>query len=336
MRTNRLRPLPSLPLLAAPFPPEFPLSVDQSANGTAPPPVPARPVRQENVTLAIGLMLVSTFVFTCTSALSKWLIETYPIGEVLFSRVFVPLIGLAIIILPRKGLAVFHTNRFKGHLLRGVSQSTSQTFLMIAFSLMPLASAVAINFSAPIFATLASMYFLRETVGIARWSAILVGFFGVLVVTSPGTDTFTIGAFFALANAILYGTVTAGVRGMTSTESTDTLTMYQMLLMSAAFSLMLPFGFVMPGWADAGWLILNGVGNGLAQYMWTRAIHLAPTSVVSPFQYFSLIWAMLLGFAIWGDMPTVSLIIGSAVVAGSGLFLLWWEARKPPPPVIAQ
>ena len=83
--------------------------------------------------------------------------------------------------------------------------------------------------------------------------------------------------------------------------------MYQMLIMSAAFSLMLPFGFVVPTWTDAGWLLLNGVGNGLAQYWWTRAIHLAPTSVVSPFQYFSLIWAMMLGFAIWGDVPTVSL-----------------------------
>ena len=194
------------------------MSIDQSANGTAPPPAPARPERREHVPAAIGLMLGSTFVFTCTSALSKWLIETYPIGEVLFSRVFIPLIGLSIIILPRTGLAVFHTKRLKGHLLRGASQSTSQTFLMIAFSLMPLASAVAINFSAPIFATLASMIFLRETVGVARWSAILVGFFGVLIVTSPGTETFTIGALFALANAVMYGTLTAGVRGLTATE----------------------------------------------------------------------------------------------------------------------
>jgi drug/metabolite transporter (DMT)-like permease len=304
------------------------LSLTPSANGPAPLPEPARPERQEHVTAAIGLMLAATFVFTCTSALSKWLIETYPIGEVLFSRVFVPLIGLAIIILPRTGLAVFHTKRLKGHLLRGVSQSCSQTFLLIAFSLMPLASAVAINFSAPIFATLASIILLRETVGIARWSAILVGFFGVLIVTSPGTDTFTVGALFALANAIMYGTVTAGVRGLTATESTQTLTLYQMLLMSAAFSLMLPFGFVMPTWIDAGWLILNGVGNGLAQVWWTRALHLAPTSVVAPFQYFSLIWAMLLGFAIWGDLPTISLIVGAAIVAGSGLFLLWRESRK--------
>lgn len=304
------------------------MSLDQSANGTVPPPAPARPERKDNVPAAIFLMLGVTFVFTCTSALSKWLIETYPIGEVLFTRVFIPLIGLAIIILPRTGLAVFRTTRLKGHLLRGASQSCSQTFLMIAFSLMPLASAVAINFSASIFATLASMIFLREAVGFARWAAILVGFFGVLIVTSPGTETFTIGALFALANAVMYGTVTAGVRGLTATESTNTLTLYQMLVMSAAFSLMLPFGFVMPTWTDAGWLLLNGIGNGVAQYWWTRAIHLAPTSVVSPFQYFSLIWAMMLGFAIWGDMPTVSLLIGGAIVAGSGLFLLWRESRK--------
>ncbi|MPZ38696.1 MAG: EamA family transporter [Rhizobiales bacterium] len=303
------------------------LSVEPSVNGMVPP-EPARAVRHENVPRAIALMLGSTFVFTCTSALSKWLIETYPIGEVLFSRVLVPLIGLAIIILPRTGLAVFRTKRLKGHLLRGVSQSTSQTFLMIAFSLMPLASAVAINFSAPIFATLASIILFRETVGIARWSAILVGFIGVMIVTSPGTETFTIGALFALANAVLYGTVTAGVRDLTSTESTETLTLYQMLIMSAAFSLALPFAFVLPTWADTGWLILNGVGNGLAQYGWTRALHLAPTSAVTPFQYFSLIWAMLLGFAIWGDVPTVSLLIGAAIVAGSGLFLLWRESRK--------
>jgi drug/metabolite transporter (DMT)-like permease len=303
------------------------LTINPTANGPAPP-VETRPVRQEHIPRAIALMLGATFVFTCTSALSKWLIETYPIGEVLFSRVFIPLIGLSIIILPRTGLAVFHTKRFPGHLMRGASQSCSQWFLMIAFSLMPLASAVAINFSAPIFATLASMIFLREAVGFARWAAILVGFFGVLIVTSPGTDTFTVGALFALANAVMYGTVTAGVRGLTATESIETLTMYQMLLMSAAFSLMLPFGFVMPTWTDAGWLVLNGIGNGLAQYWWTRAIHLAPTSVVSPFQYFSLIWAMLLGFAIWGDMPTVSLLIGGAIVAGSGLFLLWRESRR--------
>jgi drug/metabolite transporter (DMT)-like permease len=311
------------PPCTAPTPPEtFPVS----ANGGLPLVQP--PDRPDRAPLAIGYMLGATFVFTCTSALSKWLIETYPIGEVLFLRVLVPLIGLSIIILPATGLAVFRTRRLKGHVLRGVSQSTSQTFLLIAFSLMPLASAVAINFSAPIFATIASVLLLRERVGAARWSALIVGFLGVLIVTNPGPNTFTVGAAFALANAIMYGTVTAGVRGLTSTESTQTLTLYQMLVMSCCFALMLPLGFVMPTLIDSGWLILNGIGNGIAQYWWTRALHLAPTSAVAPFQYFSLIWAMLLGYLIWSDMPTVNLLIGGTIVAGSGLFLLWRESKR--------
>ncbi len=303
------------------------MSVEPTATDILPP-EPARPVQHENVPRAIALMLGAGFVFTCTSALSKWLIESYPIGEILFTRVLIPLIGLSLIILPRTGLAVFRTKRLKGHVLRGLSQTTSQTFLMIAFSLMPLAGAIAINFSAPIFATIAAIVLLREPVGLARWFAILVGFLGVLVVTSPGTETFTIGAMFALGNAILYGTVTAGVRGLTKTESAETLTLYQMLVMSLAFSLSLPFAFVTPTWTDAGWLLINGIGNGIAQYWWTRAIHLAPASAVAPFQYFSLIWAMMLGFAIWGEVPTPSLVIGGAIVAGSGLFLLWREQRK--------
>ena len=104
-----------------------------------------------------------------------------------------------------------------------VSQAFSQTFLLIAFSLMPLAGAIAINFSAPLFATLVSALLLKEAVGPARWAALLVGFCGVLIVTNPGAETFQIGALFALANAVLYGSVTAAVRGMTATESAETL-----------------------------------------------------------------------------------------------------------------
>ena len=119
------------------------------------------------------------------------------------------------------------------------------------------------------------------------------------------------------------------MRGLTSTESTQTLTMYQMVVMSATFSLMLPFGFLMPTWIGCRLVRAERrSATGLRNIGWTRAIHLAPTSVVSPFQYFSLIWAMMLGFLIWGDVPTVSLIIGAAIVVGSGLFLLWRESRR--------
>ena len=273
-------------------------------------------------------MLAATVSFAGSSAAAKWLVALYPVGEVLFIRQSASLVTCALMILPFTGLAVFHTRRLRAHGVRAAAQGTAQTLIIIAFSLMPLASAVAINFSAPLFATLASAIFLREAVGPARWSALIVGFLGVLVISAPGADTFQIGALFAIGNAILYGSVTAGVRGMTATESAETLIMYQMVLLTILFAALLPLGFVMPTWIDGALMLTIGVINALGQYWWTRALHLAPASAVTPYYYFSLVWAILLGFLIWGDVPTPSLLIGSAIVVGSGLFLLWREAGR--------
>jgi drug/metabolite transporter (DMT)-like permease len=296
--------------------------------------VSAKPVRREHIPLGIAYMVAATILFAASSAASKWLVATYPVGEVLFTRTAVSLITCALFILPRTGFAVFHTQRLSHHVMRSVSQGFSQTFLLIAFSLMPLAGAIAINFSSPLFATLVSALLLKEAVGMARWAALLVGFCGVLIVTNPGADSFQIGALFALANAVLYGSVTAAVRGMTATESAETLTLYQLALLTAFFTLLLPLGWVTPTPADAVWIVFNGASNAVGQYWWTRALHLAPASAVAPFYYLSLIWASFLGFAVWGEIPTVSLIVGSAVVVASGLFLIWREsnARQAKPP----
>lgn len=286
--------------------------------------------RRTHIPLAIFFMIASGAVFNCANAGSKWLVATYPFGEVLFSRALIALATMAVFILPSTGLAVFRTTKLAAHGMRATSQVGSQTMLLIAFSMMPLAGATAIMFSSPIFSTLASSYFLHERVGATRWTVLLVGFLGVLIIANPGMDTFQLGALFALGNAVLFGTVVAGVRGMSTTESTETLIMYQLTLLTCAYALFLPFGFIMPTGFDALLMFGSGVGNGIAQYLWTRAIHLAPTSAVVPFQYLQLIWAMLLGFAIWGDLPTVNLLIGSGIVIASGMYLFWRETRKMP------
>ena len=153
---------------------------------------------------------------------------------------------------------------------------------------MPLAGATAIMFSSPIFTTLASIYFLHERVGAARWVALLVGFLGVLVIAAPGADSFQIGALFALGNAVLFGTVVAGVRGMTATESTGTLIMYQLTLLTVAYALTLPFGFVMPTGFDA--LIMIGqrarqrrraICSGRARSIWRRPRRSCRSSISS-------------------------------------------------------
>ncbi len=290
--------------------------------------------RSDRVPLGILFMLAATVMYAGSTALSKWQVATYSFAEVLFIRSFISLIVVSLLILPRYGLAVFRTRRLRDHAGRSVTQSVAQSMILIALSLMPIAGAVAINFSAPLFATLFAALWLKEKIGLVRGAALLVGFLGVLLVASPGADSFRIGALFAIANAVLYGSVTAAVRGMTATESTETLTMYQMLFMAGFFLAALPvFGFTWPTGSDAAAMVTGGVLNGFGQYWWTRALSLAPPSAVGPFYYFSLVWAMILGFVFWGDVPTLGLLAGSAIVVGSGLFLLWHESGKKVLPV---
>src|SRR5215813_8106516 len=122
--------------------------------------VSANGARREHVPLGILYMVGATIVFAASSAVSKWLVATYPVGEVLFTRTAVALVTCALFIMPQTGLAVFRTERLSHHVMRSVSQGCSQTFLLIAFSLMPLAGAIAINFSAPLFTALISAVLL--------------------------------------------------------------------------------------------------------------------------------------------------------------------------------
>jgi len=286
-------------------------------------------IRKDDVVRGIYCMIAASVMFALSSALSKWQVAIYPVGEVMFFRSISASVLCAALILPVTGMSVFRTRRPRAHLARGLSQSISQTFTVVAISLMPLAGAIAINFSASLWAALLSFIWLKERAGIARWSALITGFVGVLVVVNPGADSMQVGALFALANAVMYGSVTVAVRGMTATESAKTLLMWQMLTVTFFHSFLLLFGFRMPAPADAIMLILSGFTNAAAQYFWTQALHLAPAAAVSPFYYLTLVWALVIGFFVWGDVPTLWLLIGSGVVVTSGLFLLVHEARRP-------
>jgi drug/metabolite transporter (DMT)-like permease len=286
--------------------------------------------RRDDVPRGILCMIAATLLFAASSAIAKWQVAIYPVGEVMFFRSFSSLLLSALFVLPVTGLSVFITRRPRDHLARGLSQSISQTFTVIALGLMPMAGAIAINFSAPLWSALLSVLWLKERAGPARWAALLFGFCGVLIVTHPGSDSLQVGALFALANAIMYGSVTVAVRGMTKTESADTLLMWQMVTIAFFHAFLLVFGVKLPTAADAAMLVASGLANAIGQYLWTRALHLAPTTAVSPFYYFLLVWAMAIGFLIWGDVPTIGLIIGSVIVVVSGLFLLWHEARRRP------
>lgn len=225
-------------------------------------------------------------------------------------------------------MSVFHTTKAKAHVLRGMSQSVSQTCSVLAFALMPLAGAIAINFSAPLWAALVAIVWLNERAGAARWAALILGFVGVAVVANPGMDSLTLGAIFALTNAVMLGTVTAAVRGMSGTESASTLLIWQLTTVTAFHSLLLVFGFTWPGPVDCLLFGLCGLANLAGQYCWTKALVKAPTTAVSPFFYFMLVWAIGIAYVVWGEVPTFQLLVGASVVVAAGLYLLWHEARQ--------
>jgi drug/metabolite transporter (DMT)-like permease len=303
----------------------------EDGHSAARPAAAASTKRVDNVVLGIVFMIAATVLFAGTAALAKWMAAIYPVGEVMFFRSFSSLVVCAAFVLPFTGFSVFATKRPRDHLARGISQSISQTFTVLAVSMMPLAGAIAINFSAPLWSALLSVLWLKERAGAARWTAVTAGFAGVLIVTHPGADSLQVGALFALGNAIMYGSVTVAVRGMTATESTATLLMWQIATMGVLHSLLLLFGFRMPTAADAALLVLSGIANAIGQYLWTRALMLAPATAVSPFYYLMLVWALAIGYLVWGDVPTLGLLVGSGIVVASGLFLLWHEAQRPTP-----
>src|SRR5271167_2141799 len=283
--------------------------------------------RTEDVPRGIVMMIVATFLFAGASAASKWLVGVYPVGEVLFLRSLSSFMAGAVVILPVSGLSVYATHRPRDHILRGLSQTISQAALLIAFSLMALAGAVAINFSAPLFAAVISIVWLKEPAGFVRGAALLIGFVGVLIVTNPGANSLTLGALFALINAVMYGTDNVAVRGMARTESANTLVMWQLSVLAFFHSFLLFFGWHWPTPLHAAMLFGTGFTNALGQWFWTKSLHLAPAPAVTPFYYLMLVWALVFGFLIWGEVPSSALLIGSAIVVATGLFLFLREAR---------
>ena len=287
--------------------------------------------RADHIPLGMLFMILATVAFAISSAISKWQVSSYSFAEVLFFRAIASLVTCAVLILPRTGFAVLRTTRLRDHVGRNLTQAIAQSSIVIAFGMMSLAGATAINFSSPLFAALFAAIVLREKVGPARAGALIAGFIGVLLVAGPGADVFRLGAVFALLNAVLLGSITIAVRGMSTTESVETLTMWQMIILASCFTIATPvFGFIWPSRNDLVLMLVNGVVNAAGQYLWTRSLSLAPASAVAPFYYFSLVWALVLGFLFWGDLPTLELIGGSAIVVVSGLYLLWHESGRKP------
>jgi drug/metabolite transporter (DMT)-like permease len=286
-------------------------------------------VQISNTPLGIGYMVLAVSLFGGMDALVKWLTAGYPTVQIMFFRSLCAFPPILVMVLRQPGgFALLRTQRLAGHALRSVFGCCAMLCFFYSYSFMPLADVTAIAFSAPIFIACLSVWLLGERVGLHRWSAIVVGFIGMLVIVRPGLGMAQSGAMVVVLATALYALAIIQIRKLSRSEPTVSVAFWFTAFCTLATGLALPFYWVTPSWSDLPLLVAVGLLGGMAQLCMTRGYALAPASVAAPFDYTHLLWSVLFGWYIWGDFPDVQTWIGCAIVIASGLYILYRETMK--------
>ncbi|MEM7733139.1 MAG: DMT family transporter [Pseudomonadota bacterium] len=285
--------------------------------------------------------------FSVLELMVKFLSDSYALHQTVFFRAIVGMTAFAICVMPfQGGLRVFHTKRLNVHIFRGFCVVAANTCLFLGLASLPLADAVAIYFVAPLVTALMSVIFLRETVGPRRWTAILIGLFGVMLIVKPGTSAFQLASLFPMLAATLYSTMHITARRVSDTESAFTMTAYSnltFLIVGALVGLCIGWGqfqgmgpeeldFLLRPWAtfnpaDTIYFILLGTCGLAAVLLITQAYRIAEASFAAPFEYVSIPLAIVWGALFFSTWPDAWSWGGMALILGSGLYLLWREAQ---------
>jgi drug/metabolite transporter (DMT)-like permease len=278
--------------------------------------------RTDNSSLGVLLMSLAAFIWVLHDTISKWLMQDYSIYQVLLLRTVFSLLPILIVVRREGGVIRLQNARVWVCLGRGCLAVACFILFLAALPLMPLTDIFAIVMSAPLLISALSALVLKEPVGFRRWMAVLVGFSAVLVMVRPGGDVSTPGALLVLASVVTYAFAMILTRRLGTTESAGAMTFYSALVFLAVGLIAAPFSWIQP--TPIGLLLMaaTGVLAGSAQYCLTEAFRIAPPSVVAPFEYTSLLWAMLFGFLVWGDVPTTLVLVSAAVVIASGIYVL--------------
>lgn len=289
------------------------------------------PVTRDSARLGIIYMLGAVFLFALVNVVIKWTSARYPVLEVSFFRAVFALIPTGILVALQGGWPLLRTSRPGGHLFRGLIGVTSMLLMFYAYHKLPLADAVALSFAGPLFLTALSVPLLGERVGLFRWSAVLVGFAGVLVMTNPSGAMANLGTLAAVASAAAYALAMIFVRQLSRSEHPVTIALYFTVIATIVTGATLPFVWQTPSLPDLALLAVMGVTAGIAQYFVTQAYRHGAAAVVSPFTYTGLIWAGFAGYLVWGDIPSPNVFAGAAIVVVSGLFILYRETVRRAP-----
>jgi len=287
-----------------------------------------------NPLLGITLVLAATFAFTLMGALVRYLGQTVPLGEIVFMRSFFALIPLLAFLAWRRELTTaLRANSPLSHISRSVTGTVGMFLNFSALALLPLADATAIGFAAPIFSVVLAALVLGEVVRIRRWTAVGVGFIGVLVMLSPyvGSATrgagATLGAFLALAGAFVVAGAMTQVRHLARTETTGSLVFYFSLVCCVCGLATLPWGWIMPTAREFMLMVAMGLLGGIGQILITESYRHAPASVVAPFAYSAMIYSIVIGYVWFNEVPEAIVLAGAAIVIAAGLFVIWRERK---------
>jgi drug/metabolite transporter (DMT)-like permease len=290
-----------------------------------------------NILKAVLLKLASAMLFACMSALVRYVSDVTPLGQVVFFRSAFAIIPVVVIYAWRRELmTAVRTARPFGHLGRGMISVAGMFFNFAALARLPIVDVTTITFAGPLITVALAAIFLKERVRIYRWSAVAVGFAGVIVMLWPHLDlarysnaasAATLGAIFALAGAFTNAGSVIQTRRLTDTETTSSIVFYFSLFCTVGGLLTLPFGWIVPTWPQLAALIGLGVIGGLSHILLTESYRYAPASLVAPLDYTALLWAFILGYWFFDELPTATVYVGSAIVAGSGLFVIWRERQ---------
>lgn len=271
----------------------------------------------------IGLMLLGVFMFAFGDALGKYLVSTYAVGQLLWLRACAALFVLSPLIW-RNREQFLEMERPRLQLVRVILSTLEVAAFFLATVYLPLADVTTYYLACPIFVTALSAIVLREQVGWRRWTAILVGFCGVLIALHPSEQTISWPALIALGGSLSFSILMLITRSLRATPDIVMATS-QFVGTFLLGALMSPFGWVTPSTGSLALFAAAGCISVTALFCVNRSLKLAPASVVVPYQYSMIVWAVMFGITVFGDVPKPATVIGAAIIIGAGLYIFLRE-----------
>lgn len=275
----------------------------------------------------IAYIVLALLLLTTADAATKWLGGTLPVWQIVCLRALFILVPVAIVTFRTGGLATLRVHDRRGMAVRIFYYIGSTTLIATSMILLPLADAATLLFAGPLFVTALAPTMLGEHIGWRRWAAVLFGFVGVVTMLRPTADALQPLAIVPVVAALFASLRDIVTRRISATESTNAIMVWSTLGLIVAGLCTIPLGWVAITWFDFALLALAGSLGGVAHILMVEAFRVAEAAVVSPFKYSAIIWAVTLGFVIWGTVPDQFIIIGGTFVIASGLYILNRETR---------